>query len=140
MYSMTRTSANLQNDGFFTPRHCTKAKYTVHERALYFNSVAASVRMGRTLKHDLEGFNVVGTLVRDVHGMKRAGRILGCDVLCNRLCFSDAECEHDLRLLPCKVGVSATCAEHELVAELLLHDTPSDSPAEEWMYTIGNSE
>ena len=39
-------------------------------------------------------FSMVGALVRDVQGMERAGRMLGCDVLCNRLCFSDAECEH----------------------------------------------
>ena len=110
------------------------------------SQVNIGVASGKVLRGEMgcdvmRRFSMVGTLVRDVHGMERAGRILGCDVLCNRMCFSDAECEHVLRLLPCKVDVSATCAEHEVVAELLLHDTPSDSPAEEWMYTIGrNSE
>ena len=110
------------------------------------SQVNIGVASGKVLRGEMgcdvmRRFSMVGTLVRDVHGMERAGRILGCNVLCNRLCFSDAECEHVLRLLPCKVDVSATCAEHEVVAELLLHDTPSDSPAEEWMYAIGrNSE
>ena len=110
------------------------------------SQVNIGVASGKVLRGEMgcdvmRRFSMVGTLVRDVHGMERAGRILGCDVLCNRMCFSDAECEHVLRLLPCKVDVSATCAEHEVVAELLLHDTPSDSPAEEWMYTVGrNSE
>ena len=81
-------------------------------------------------------FSMVGPLVRDVHGMERAGRFFGCNVLCNRLCFSDAECEHDLRLIPCKVEVDAGC-EHEVVAELLMNDSGYHTAADEWMYMIG---
>ena len=81
-------------------------------------------------------FSMVGTLVRDVHGMERAGRMLGCDVLCNRLCFSDAECEHDLRLLPCKVEVAQDC-EPEVVAELVTNEQDAVDVADEWMYQIG---
>ena len=128
--------------------HATSALHTaaVLMKGLMPSQVNIGVASGKVLRGEMgcdvmRRFSMVGTLVRDVHGMEHAGRILGCDVLCNRMCFSDAECEHVLRLLPCKVDVSATCAEHEVVAELLLHDTPSDSPAEEWMYTIGrNSE
>ena len=125
--------------------HATSALHTaaVLMKGLMPSQVNIGVASGKVLRGEMgcavmRRFSMVGTLVRDVHGMERAGRILGCDVLCNRMCFSDAECEHVLRLLPCKVDVSATCAEHEVVAELLLHDTPSsDSPAEEWMYAIG---
>ena len=89
-------------------------------------------------------FSMVGTLVRDVHGMERAGRILstmilGCDVLCNRLCFTEAECEHEMRLIPCRVEVSATSDTPEVAAELLLNIAASGHPAEEWMYQIGKS-
>ena len=81
-------------------------------------------------------FSMVGTLVRDVHGMERAGRMLGCDVVCNRMCFSDAECEHNLRLLPCKVEVARDC-EPEVVAELVSKEVAVATVVDEWMYQIG---
>ena len=100
------------------------------------------VATGKVLRGDMgcdvmRRFSMVGPLVRDVHGMERAGRIFGCDVLCNRLCFSEAECEHDLRLIPCKVEVAADC-EPETVAELLIPDELEGVTAvDEWMYMIG---
>ena len=108
------------------------------------SQVNIGVATGKVLRGDMgcavmRRFSMVGTLVRDVHGMERAGRILGCDVLCNRLCFSDAECEHEMRLIPCKVEVSATSDTPEVVAELLLDSGPSASPTEEWMYQIGKN-
>ena len=110
------------------------------------SQVNIGVATGKVLRGDMgcevmRRFSMVGTLVRDVHGMERAGRILGCDVLCNRLCFSDAECEHEMRLIPCKVEVSATSDTPEVVAELLPDLAASGHPVEEWMYQIGkNSE
>ena len=103
-------------------------------------SVNVGVAMGTVLRGDMgcdvmRRFSMVGTLVRDVHGMERAGRMLGCDVVCNRLCFSDAECEHDLRLLPCKVEVASGC-EAQVVAELVSKQQ-STSGTDEWMYQIG---
>ena len=82
-------------------------------------------------------FNVVGNLLRDVDGMERVGRALGCAVLCNRLCFSDAECEHTLRLIPCKVELGPN--DPEIVAELIMRDNDDTDGrvAAEWMYTIG---
>ena len=102
------------------------------------------VATGKVLRGDMgcevmRRFSMVGTLVRDVHGMERAGLILGCDVLCNRMCFSDAECEHEMRLIPCRVEVSATSDTPEVAAELLLNIAASGHPAEEWMYQIGKS-
>ena len=100
------------------------------------------VASGKVLRGDMgcdvmRRFSMVGTLVRDVHGMERAGRMLGCDVVCNRLCFSDAECEHDLRLLPCKVEVAQDC-EPEVVAELVVpKHAPHAAAVDEWMYQIG---
>ena len=139
--------------------HATSALHTATMlfRGLKLSQVNIGVATGKVLRGDMgcevmRRFSMVGTLVRDVHGMERAGRILGCDVLCNRLCFSDAECEHEMRLIPCKVEVSATSDTPEMVSELLLDNRQSDhnklldsgpsaSPTEEWMYQIGkNSE
>ena len=99
------------------------------------------VATGKVLRGDMgcevmRRFSMVGTLVRDVYGIERSGRVLGCDVLCNRLCFSDAQCEHDLRLLPCKVEVAPDC-EPEVVAELVSREDDTVCAAQEWMYKIG---
>ena len=107
-------------------------------------SVNVGVAMGTVLRGDMgcdvmRRFSMVGTLVRNVHGMERAGRMLGCDVVCNRMCFSDAECEHDLRLLPCKVEVAQDC-EAQVVAELVSKNEDIleiSNATNEWMYQIG---
>ena len=129
--------------------HATSALHTATMllRGLKLSQVNIGVATGKVLRGDMgcevmRRFSMVGTLVRDVHGMERAGRVLGCDVLCNRLCFSEAECEHEMRLIPCKVEVSATSDTPEVVAELLpdtllLDSRRSASPTEEWMYQIG---
>ena len=126
--------------------HATSALHTATMlfRGLKLSQVNIGVATGKVLRGDMgcevmRRFSMVGTLVRDVHGMERAGRILGCDVLCNRLCFSDAECEHELRLIPCKVEVSATSDTPEVVAELLLDNEQADHATEEWMYQIGKN-
>ena len=104
--------------------------------------VNIGIATGKVLRGDMgcemmRRFSMIGTLVRDVNGMERAGRILGCDVLCNRLCFSDGELEHQLRLIPRKVEVDAGCDE-EVVAELVVKEGNIDiSIADEWMYMIG---
>ena len=51
----------------------------------------------------------------------------------------NAECEHEMRLIPCKVEVCATSDTPEVVAELLLDSGRSASPTEEWMYQIGKN-
>ena len=126
--------------------HTTSALHTARMllRGSKLSQVNIGVATGKVLRGDMgcevmRRFSMVGTLVRDVHGMERAGRILGCDVLCNRMCFSDAECEHEMRLIPCKVEVSATSDTPEVVAELLLDSGRSASPTEEWMYQIGKN-
>ena len=123
--------------------HATSALHAASMlmRAGLAASVNVGVAMGTVLRGDMgcdvmRRFSMVGTLVRDVHGMERAGRMLGCDVLCNRLCFSDAECEHDLRLLPCKVEVARDC-EAQVVAELVSKEEDAVDVADEWMYQIG---
>ena len=104
--------------------------------------VNMGVATGTVLRGDMgcdvmRRFSTVGTLVRDVNGLERAGRMLECDVVCNRMCFSDAECEHDLRLLPCKVEL-APCCEAEVVAELMPNqETGHGTVVEEWMYVVG---
>ena len=128
--------------------HATSALHTARMllRGLKLSQVNIGVATGKVLRGDMgcevmRRFSMVGTLVRDVHGMERAGRILGCDVLCNRVCFSDAECEHEMRLIPCKVEVSATSDTPEVVAELLPGNEEAEHETEEWMYQIGkNSE
>ena len=128
--------------------HATSALHTATMlfRGLKLSQVNIGVATGKVLRGDMgcevmRRFSMVGTLVRDVHGMERAGRILGCDVLCNRMCFSDAECEHEMRLIPCKVEVSATSDTPEVVAELLPGNEQAEHATEEWMYQIGkNSE
>ena len=86
-------------------------------------------------------FSMVGTVLRDVQSVERAGRVLGCDVLCNRICFSDAECEHQLRLVPCKVEFATGCVAvvaELMVAALVTPDHNLKRRAEnEWMYAIG---
>ena len=137
---------------FNTSRQCANhASSALHTATMLFRGLKLSqvnigVATGKVLRGDMgcdvmRRFSMVGTLVRDVHGMERAGRILGCDVLCNRLCFSDAECEHEMRLIPCKVEVSATSDTPEVVAELLPGNEQADpvTVAEEWMYQIGKS-
>ena len=123
--------------------HATSALHAASMlmRAGLAASVNVGVAMGTVLRGDMgcdvmRRFSMVGTLVRDVHGMERAGRMLGCDVVCNRLCFSDAECEHDLRLLPCKVEVAQDC-EAQVVAELVSKEEETSTAADEWMYQIG---
>ena len=126
--------------------HATSALHTATMllRGLKLSQVNIGVATGKVLRGDMgcevmRRFSMVGTLVRDVHGMERAGRILGCDVLCNRMCFSDAECEHEMRLIPCKVEVSATSDTPEVVAELLPGNEEAEHEAEEWMYQIGKN-
>ena len=99
------------------------------------------VATGKVLRGDMgcevmRRFSMVGELVCDVNGLERAGRMLGCDVVCNRMCFSDAECEHQLRLLPCKVEVASGC-EAQVVAELVVLEHDAVAVADEWMYMIG---
>ena len=130
---------------FNTSKQCAShATSALHAASLMKAGLAASVNVGvatgKVLRGDMgcevmRRFSMVGTLVRDVHGMERAGRMLGCDVLCNRLCFSDAECEHDLRLIPCKVEVARDC-EPEVVAELVSKEQKTYE-TDEWMYQIG---
>ena len=126
--------------------HATSALHTATMllRGLKLSQVNIGVATGKVLRGDMgcevmRRFSMVGTLVRDVHGMERAGRILGCDVLCHRMCFSDAECEHEMRLIPCKVEVSATSDTPEVVAELLTGTAPSLGETVEWMYQIGKN-
>ena len=126
--------------------HATSALHTATMlfRGLKLSQVNIGVASGKVLRGDMgcevmRRFSMVGTLVRDVHGMERAGRILGCDVLCNRVCFSDAECEHEMRLIPCKVEVSATSDTPEVVAELLPGNEEAELETEEWMYQIGKN-
>ena len=138
---------------FNTSRQCANhATSALHTATMLFRGLKLSqlsqvnigVATGKVLRGDMgcevmRRFSMVGTLVRDVHGMERAGRILGCDVLCNRMCFSEAECEHEMRLIPCKVEVSATSDTPEVVAELLPGTEPVGIPTEEWMYQIGKN-
>ena len=110
------------------------------------NNIAPHVNMGvatgKVLRGDMgcevmRRFSMVGTLVRDVNVLERAGRVLGCSVLCNRLCFSDGECEHQLRLIPCKIELAAGC-DVEVVAELVVpKGATTTSPVDEWMYVVG---
>ena len=135
---------------FNTSRQCANhATSALHTATMLLqdstlSQVNIGVATGKVLRGDMgcevmRRFSMVGTLVRDVHGMERAGRILGCDVLCNRTCFSDAECEHEMRLIPCKVEVSATSDTPEVVAELLLDNEQAYHATEEWMYQIGKN-
>ena len=133
---------------FNASKHCANhATSALHTATMLLKAKLSRMNIGVATGNVLRGdmgcevmrrFSMVGTLVRDVHGMERAGRILGCDVLCNRLCFSEAECEHEMRLIPCKVEVSATSGTPEVVAELLINTTVASIPTEEWMYQIGN--
>ena len=107
----------------------------------FCEKVNAGVATGKVLRGDMgcevmRRFSMVGELVRDVNGLERVGRMLGCDVVCNRMCFSDAECEHQLRLLPCKVEVASGC-EAQVVAELIAKQENTAVSADEWMYMIG---
>ena len=107
----------------------------------FCEKVNAGVATGKVLRGDMgcevmRRFSMVGELVRDVNGLERVGRMLGCDVVCNRMCFSDAECEHQLRLLPCKVEVASGC-EAQVVAEVMAQLTDAAEAVDEWMYMIG---
>ena len=135
---------------FNTSRQCANhATSALHTATMLLqdsklSQVNIGVASGKVLRGDMgcevmRRFSMVGTLVRDVHGMERAGRVLGCDVLCNRMCFSDAECEHEMRLIPCKVEVSATSDTPEVVAELLPGNEEAEHETEEWMYQIGKN-
>ena len=107
----------------------------------FCEKVNAGVATGKVLRGDMgcevmRRFSMVGELVRDVNGLERVGRMLGCDVVCNRMCFSDAECEHQLRLLPCKVEVASGC-EAQVVAEVIAKQEDTAVSVDEWMYMIG---
>ena len=88
--------------------------------------------------HEMRRFSMVGELLCDVLAIERAGRALGCDVLCNRFCVSEAECEHQLRLIPRKVELAAGC--EAVLGELVV---PTEAPVAkeaEWMYQIGGKD
>ena len=140
---------------FNVSRKCiTHATSALHAATMLFrtssNDLSAhfniGIATGKLLRGDMgcevmRRFSMVGALVRDVHLIERAGRVFGCDVLCNRICFSDAECEHQVRLIPCKVEVSQGC-ETEVVAELVVSDDKLAVGANEdneWMYVIGDN-
>ena len=101
-----------------------------------------AIATGKVLRGDMgcqvmRRFSMVGTLVRDVNVLERVCHVLRCTVLCNRFCFSDAECEHHLRLVPCKVELAAGC-EPEAIAELVVGTAALVSQSgDEWMYVIG---
>ena len=126
--------------------HATSALHTATMLMQGGDEVRTHVNMGvatgKVLRgdmgcHVMRRFSMVGALVRDVLAIERAGRALGCDVLCNRLCFSDAECEHNLRLIPCKVELAANC-EAEVLGELVVPtEVATAAEADEWMYQIG---
>ena len=106
------------------------------------DAINIGVCTGKVLRGDMgcdvmRRFSMVGALVRDVLTIERAGRFLDCAVLLNRLCFSDAECEHDVRLVPCKVEL-VSGYDTEIVAEL---SEPSGGAcdSEEWMYQVGGA-
>ena len=137
---------------FNTSKQCAPhATSALHAATLLLrcDDIAPHVNMGvatgRVLRGDMgcevmRRFSMVGTLVHDVNVLERAGRVLGCNVLCNRLCFSDGECEHDLRLVPCKVEVGESRV--EVVAELVvLKEAVAHRQEEEWMYMLqGNKQ
>ena len=123
--------------------HATSALHaaTLLIRAGVTSYANVGVATGTLLRGDMgcevmRRFSMVGELVRDVNGLERVGRMLGCDVVCNRMCFSDAECEHQLRLLPCKVEVASGC-EAQVVAEVMSQLSASAEAVDEWMYMIG---
>ena len=127
--------------------HATSALHTA-TLLLRDDDIAPHVNMGVATGKVLCGdmgcevmrrFSMVGALVRDVNVLERAGRVLGYSALCNRLCFSDAECEHELRLVPCKVEVELS--REEVVAELVVPKDAPNVPEAEWMYMIeGNKQ
>ena len=131
---------------FNTSKKCAShASSSLHAAAVlgsvFPSQINMAVATGSVLRGDMgcevmRRFSMVGALVRDVLGIERAGRVFGCDVLCNRLCFSDAECEHNLRLIPCKVRV-AEDSEDEVVAELLIDKEKGPVTVTEWMYAVG---
>ena len=136
---------------FNVSRRCANhATSALHAATMLFrtssNDLSAhfniGIATGKVLRGDMgcevmRRFSMVGALVRDVHLIERAGRVFGCDVLCNRICFTETECEHNLRLIPCRVEVSRGC-ETEVVAELVVSDDDGDSTDNEWMYVIGD--
>ena len=124
--------------------HATSALHTA-TLLLRDDDIAPHVNMGVATGKMLCGdmgcevmrrFSMVGALVRDVNVLERAGRVLGYSALCNRLCFSDTECEHELRLVPCKVEVDES--REEVVAELVVQKehTQSVVSQDEWMYMM----
>ena len=129
--------------------HATSALHAVTLLLRGGDAIAPHVNMGvatgKVLRGDMgcavmRRFSMVGTLVRDVNVLERAGRVLGCSVLCNRLCFKESECEHHLRLVPCKVEVGES--REEVVAELVVpKEAAADTPEAEWMYMLeGNKQ
>ena len=133
---------------FNTSKQCAShATSALHAATLLLcgddNNIAPHVNMGvatgKVLRGDMgcevmRRFSMVGTLVRDVNVLERAGRVLGCSVLCNRLCFKESECEHQLRLVPCKVEVGES--REEVVAELVVPEEAATPAQAEWMYML----
>ena len=135
---------------FNTSKPCiTHASSALHSITQLMRNKDLSARInvgiasGKILRGDMgceriKRFNMIGELVRDVGGMERAGRVLGVSVVCNRMCFSEAQFEHQLRLLPCLVEVDAGCealSVAELVFDRNLANTEEDCGGE-WMYTV----
>ena len=121
--------------------HASSALHSAMHLAQHNTVINIGIATGQVLRGDMgcdvmRRFSMVGGLVRDVSGVERAGRVFGCDILCNRLCFIDAECEHHLRLLPCRVELGAL-RDPEVVAELPLVVQDAPPIAGEWLYMIG---
>ena len=101
------------------------------------------IASGKVLRGDLgceamRRFSVIGDLVHETTCIERAGGALCAPVLCNQLCFSNSECEHELRLVPCKLHTTVDGADNPvLVAELLVPAKAVVEAVDEWMYLVG---
>ena len=125
--------------------HATSA---LHVSAMILRTVENHINIGVATGNVLRGdmgcdvmrrFSMIGSLVTDVNAMERAGRAFGCDVLCNRLCFSDTELEHDMRLVPFVFRVGRY-GDEQIAAEFVPKDGSGSEPTEEeWMYAIGRN-
>ena len=140
---------------FNASRQCdTHASAALHAAARFLIEESPAVNIGVATGSVLRGdmgcdvmrrFSMIGSLVSHVHAIERTAYLLGRIVLCNRLCFQEAECEHPLRLLPCLLQMEEQSAP-QAVAELVAvkrEDKAVSSRArgpEEWMYVIGNKE
>ena len=120
-----------------------KAVIGTHGMETVINIAAASGRVhcGDVGCATMRRFGLIGPLLSQLRVLERCGAGISKQVLCTAATFREAECSHQMRLLPRRV-VDATPQGNFVAAEVMLAESEGLGDGEggsglEWLYAIG---